>query len=183
MDNQQPSDNKQISNPNSIQPKSHGTKAIKELAIVIIFALIIGGAFSLLHHSSKSTATQIVASGCIAKQFSVGSSGNCVSDVQNMVNFMETDNYNQCPFSGMAKLTISGVYDAATQTQVKVVQSWENCYNKQEDSTTRIVASGNVGTSTWSELCTYAYQYPKQSNSSTSPYFKASIAAGKDAGC
>jgi hypothetical protein len=101
-----------------------------------------------------------------------------------MVDFMETNtNYNQCPFTGKASLSVNGMYDSDTQTQVEVVQNWENCYNKQEGSGIRVNANGNVGNGTWSEVCTYAYQYPKQSNSSTSAYFKASIAAGKDAGC
>jgi hypothetical protein len=119
----------------------------------------------------------------VARQFAPGSSGACVSDIQTMVNFMETDGLTECPFTGAKTLAITGMYDTTTQYQVKTVQTWNNCYNKQEGSSSVIAANGIVGTSTWSELCTYAYQYQKQVAESTSPYLKASVAAGKNAGC
>jgi hypothetical protein len=100
-----------------------------------------------------------------------------------MVNFVETDDLTQCPFVGAQILQSSGIYDAATASQVKVIQNWFNCYNRQEGDKSTISANGNVGESTWSELCTYAYQFPKGSGSSVSPYLKASIIAGKNAGC
>jgi hypothetical protein len=96
---------------------------------------------------------------------------------------METDGLNQCPFTGSSILSINGSYDTNTQDQVKVVQTWLNCYNKQEGQPIVDTANGIVGTSTWSGLCTYAYQYPSQANQSSSQYLKASIAAGKNAGC
>jgi hypothetical protein len=96
---------------------------------------------------------------------------------------METDGLTQCPFVGAKSLDINGVYNASTAIQVKTVQTWENCYNKQEGDPTRISADGSVENTTWYELCTYGYQYPKQSNQSTSSYFKVSLVAGKSAGC
>jgi peptidoglycan hydrolase-like protein with peptidoglycan-binding domain len=120
---------------------------------------------------------------CTSKQFTLGSSGNCVDDIQTMVNFMETDGLTQCPFTGSSTLSVNGSYDTNTQSQVKVVQSWLNCYNQQEGEAGTSSVNGVVGTSTWSGLCTYAFQYPSQANQSTSPYLKLSIAAGKNAGC
>jgi hypothetical protein len=100
-----------------------------------------------------------------------------------MVDYMQTGGLTECTFNGGNLLTIDGTFDAATKSQVQVVEKWENCYNKQEGSSVTIDTSGIVNTAAWSELCTYAYHYPLQSNSTVSSYRQKSLAAGKDAGC
>jgi len=100
-----------------------------------------------------------------------------------MINFMETDDLTQCPFKGAATLGMNGVYNAATAQQVTVVQNWFNCYNRQEGEQATVAVDGKVAEPTWIDLCTYAYQYPQNAGTSVSPYLKASLAAGKNAGC
>jgi hypothetical protein len=145
--------------------------------------LIIAGILIITHKHSSNSKTVVYANGCVAEEFSEQSSGLCVKDIQTMVDFMETDSLNECVFIGAESVGISGIYNAPTKQQVQTVQTWANCYNKQEGEPGIINVNGAVGPATWSELCTYAYKYPYQTNSSTSPYFKESIIAGKNAGC
>lgn len=152
------------------------------LLLVIIVIVAISITIFFINRRSNQT-KQTTQSTCTSKQFSLGSSGDCISDIQTMVDFIESDSLTQCPFPGAKALSINGSYDENTQTQVKVIQTWLNCYNKQEGSPVTINVDGSVGTTTWPELCTYAYLFPKQSNESTSPYFKPSLVAGKRAGC
>lgn len=163
-------------------------KAAMPIGFVVLVLLAVGVVYSLVHKKAASTSARttsgaVAGSGCVARQFTVGSTGNCVSDIQTMVNYIETAGLIECPFPGAAQNPASGTYDAATQTQVKIVQSWVNCYNKEEGVTTAINADGNVGASTWPELCTYGYKFPALAKQSTSPYFQQTLAAGKDAGC
>ncbi len=153
-----------------------------ELGIVVI---VLAAGFLILHKSPANNMTTVHASAnsCISKQFSLGASGNCVKDIQSMVYFLETDDLSECSFAGAKQSEVTGNFDAATKTQVEVAQTWLNCYAKQEDSSIRVDTAGIVNTSTWSELCTYAYQYPKQSGQSSSRYYKQTILAGEDAGC
>lgn len=160
------------------------TKGMKYLiitGIVAVLVIVFGIYFLFLDHGSTNKAT--ASNGCVAHQFGLGGSGNCVSDIQTLINFIETDGLTMCPFDGSGTLQINGNFDSPTQEQVKVFQAWVNCYNKQEGIPSTLATNGLVNSSTWSELCTYGYQYPKQSNSSTSPFLKQSIAAGKNAGC
>jgi hypothetical protein len=164
---------------------SQTTKLITTAGFVCVVLLAVGVVYTLVHKRSTNLTPKTATSGigCVAKQLAAGSTGNCVNDVQTMVNYIETAGLTECPFPGAQKLPVTGSYDAATQAQVKVAQAWINCYNKEEGITTAINADGNVGSSTWPELCTYAYKFPKLANQSTSPYFQQSLAAGKDAGC
>jgi hypothetical protein len=151
------------------------------IGAAILVVIIVLGAFTVLHHKQKTPS--ISNNLCIGQQLSVGSKGTCVSDVQTMVNFMETDNLTQCPFPGNSRLGETGTYDATTQAQVKVIQTWINCYDDQEGQSAGITPNGIVTTNTWSVLCSYAYRFPKQSASTTSPYASQSSAAGANAGC
>jgi hypothetical protein len=172
--------------PNTqLQPIAPKKRRAPWLAVcIVVLVLIIGGVLLLIRHNSKPNMTPVAQSNsCISRQLSIGSSGNCVRDVQTMVNFLETDGLTECAFIGAQQLSVSGTFDAATQQQIKTVQTWINCYNKQEGNPLNTPANGTVGTATWSGICTYAYLYPKQSGQGPSPYLKASIAAGKDAGC
>jgi hypothetical protein len=153
------------------------------LVMATIIVAVIVGAFLLLGSHGSASKNQTVASGCASHQFTVGSSGSCVKDIQTLVNFIETDGLTMCPFTGSQALPINGSFSVSTQNQVAVVQTWANCYNRQEGTPTTISTDGVVDSSTWSDLCTYGYQYPKQSNSGISPFLKASITAGKNAGC
>jgi hypothetical protein len=153
----------------------------KIILIIILLVVIIAGGIGLFSINKSKNST--VSNGCISQTSKVASMGHCVSDLQTMVNFMETDSLNQCPFNGSIQVPISGVYDGITEQQVRVIQTWVNCYNKQENNGENITVNGQVDPSTWSALCTYAYIYPNQSQQSNSPFLKQSLAAGKDAGC
>jgi hypothetical protein len=164
------------------------------MAIVVILAvvgLVVVGfvGYRLLtankgtSYDMSSSSSANAKSGCVAQSLQVGASGHCVSDVQNLVNLMETGGLIQCPFPRAARLTVNGAYDSATQTQVAAVQSWVNCYNKEEGNTATIPTDGKVDPATWSQMCVYGYRLPKQAGQSTSPYYKDAQAAGQDAGC
>jgi hypothetical protein len=152
------------------------------LAVVVVIALAAGG-YVLQRHHTQSASSHAAKNSCNAKQFGPGSSGSCVSDIQTMVNFMETDELTECPFAGAQTLSPSGSYDKTTQAEVKVVQTWLNCYDREEGTPKTLSANGTVGSATWYELCTFAYEYPQRANSSPSPYWQAAQVAGKNAGC
>jgi hypothetical protein len=161
----------------------HGSGPITVLLALLVI-LIIGTVFVSVNHN-KRTPKQVTMDSktCIAKQIDSSSTGNCVSDVQTMIDFMETDKLTECPFNGAIPTPINGLYDSATQAQVKTVQTWINCYNKEEGSTTPINVTGVVSPATWHVLCSYGYKFPKQSASNTSLYAKQTLSAGADAGC
>lgn len=152
-----------------------------EIGLLIFGVILLAGLLIFKH--SPATTNKTSSKLCINQQLAIGSSGKCVSDAQTMIDFMESDGLNQCPFIGANPLTINGNYDSVTIAQVKVVQTWLNCYNHQEGQTATFPVNGDITSSTWSGLCTYAYQYPSQSNQSSSSYLNQSIAAGKNAGC
>jgi hypothetical protein len=152
------------------------------VTLIVGLLVVIAGVYLLIHRGPTSM-KQTTAHGCVSQQFNVGDSGGCVADIQTLIDFIETDGLTMCPFSGSQQLAINGDFDAATQEQVKIVQAWGNCYNSQEGVSTRISTNGLVDSPTWSELCTYGYQYPKQSNSGVSPFLQRSIQAGANAGC
>ena len=156
---------------------------MKNTLIGLLAIILVGsGIYFLVHGHTHPPATAAV-SGCRAQTLNVGSSGSCVKDIQIMTNYMETAGLTECHFNGGRALATTGVYDAQTAGQVKVIQNWANCYYAQEGLSMRIPASGSVGSSTWTELCDFSYTSPKQSKTSTSPYTSASIAAGKNAHC
>ena len=151
------------------------------LIIVVIVAAIVSA--YLYAHSQKTITTSTQLTGCRAETLTIGSSGNCVKDIQTMTDYMQTAGLTECPFDGGRILPVNGTYDATTATQVKVVQNWADCYYKQEGMNLSITTSGNVDNSTWLELCNFAYDSPKQSGAAVSSYTQASITAGKDAHC
>lgn len=156
----------------------------KSLTLTIIAAVIvISGAYFLISGTKPSSTKTSTVSGCRAQTFAMGASGSCVKDIQTMTNYMETAGLTECHFTGGQTLQVTGTYDTQTATQVKVVQNWANCYYAQEGLSMRVTANSSVDSSTWTELCDFAYTSPKQSNAATSPYTSASIAAGKDAHC
>lgn len=150
---------------------------------LLIVVLVVGTVMIAGKLRSDTKAAAEAQTKCLSKELSQGSSGDCVHDVQAMVNFMETDGLTQCPFTGGFRLPLNGYYDASTSQQVAVVQDWLTCYNKQEGLKIPDFKRGKVTAATWSQLCTYAYQYPSQSNDSKSNYRTEALAAGKDAGC
>lgn len=153
---------------------------ILSLSLILSLILVIGASFILDHHPKKVAKR----TGCIAQQLSSESSGMCVRDVQTMVDYIETAGLSECPFTNGKPLDIDGIYDRTTEQQVESVQAWMNCYNKQEGSTNAsIPTNGIVNSLLWSQLCTYAYRFPLQSSSNTSPYRQAAITAGKNADC
>lgn len=158
--------------------RSKLTVAVSLFVSIVILSLATG-VHLLTHHPAPITNK----SGCTSQEFSLGSSGNCVEDIQTMVDYMETAGLNECPFTDTAALPIKGTYNTYTAQQVSSVQTWVQCYSKQEGARSNVAVSGKVNEATWHLLCSYAYHFPSQSNSSTSPYFQKTIAAGKDAGC
>ena len=180
------------SGSNDIPPEApinnNGDKPRKKILIWIIISalviiLIITVMLVVFTKPKKVSPAVTKSTACAGQNYVAGSTGPCVSDIQTMVNFIETDGLNECSFKGNQLLTINGNFDQPTVDQVKVVQNWLNCYNKQEGAPGYINPNGMVGSSTWSGLCTYAYYYPKQAGQSNSSYFKATLAAGKTAGC
>ena len=169
--------------PNSEPPDSHSKKLFLIVGVAIL--VIIAAALVILAGRHKSSQIGPVTAGtkCLSRQFAVGSSGDCVRDIQTMVNFMETDGLTQCPFPGAASLPVDGHYDTQTAAQVTVVQKWLTCFDKEEGITPPQFTAGTVTDTTWSELCTYAYAYPSRNNDTRSPYHSQTLVAGRDAGC
>jgi hypothetical protein len=151
------------------------------LGLIIVGLAVV--AYAALITRPKAAPVVTSSTGCVATDYSLGSSGTCVSDIQTMVDFIETDNLPGCSFAGGSLLPISGSYDADTASQVKAVQSWANCYAKEEGGSSNITENGIVNANTWSELCSYGYHLPSQATNSSSSYLKASLTAGKNAGC
>jgi hypothetical protein len=154
------------------------------ISIILIVILLSAGLFWFLLHSSNSgnQAMKTTAPGnaCVGQQFTDGSSGHCVRDIQTLVNYMEHSGLTECPFSGGATLSVTGAFNSATAAQVKSVQQWSSCYAHQEGFTSNVHATGTIDRTTWGELCTYGYTDPLHTSATGA---KDSIAAGKDAGC
>lgn len=157
----------------------------KPVFVVCLVIAVIAAAIGFYRYANdqKYPTTTATVTGCRADTFTVGDTGHCVKDIQTMANYMETAGLTECPFTGGKVLPVTGTYSSLTATQVKVVQNWANCYYKQEGMNMTVTASGNVDNNTWTELCDYAYDSPKQSNTTLSPYTQASIAAGQHASC
>lgn len=154
------------------------------MAIALLLAVVIVASTILLSHRKASPVGSAVGrTKCLAKTLNTGDSGECVKDVQNMVDFMETDGLTQCPFPGAAQVTTTGHYDAPTAKQVAVIQGWVTCFDKEEGMTPPNFKSGAVTTPTWSALCTYAYTYPSKNNDTKSSFRSRALEAGRDAGC
>jgi hypothetical protein len=154
------------------------------LIVVVAAIVIVVGAFILFsHHRNTGNTggrTGDLSSYCVGQTFNLGSSGRCVSDIQTLVNYMEHSGLTECQFAGGATLTVDGVYDGTTATQVRAVQGWANCYAKQEGFTSNVQLTSNVDKATWGELCTYGYTNPSRNGAKNA---SSAISAGKDAGC
>jgi hypothetical protein len=151
------------------------------IILILIVAIVI---LTLVYFHGHSPNTE-TASGnsCVDKQFSLGSTGNCVNDIQTMLDFIETDGLTQCSFVGGKTINIDGSYSATTEDQIKVIQTWLNCYNHQEGQSGALAVNGIVNKSTWTDLCSYGYQFPSQADQSVSPFLKLTLQAGSNAGC
>jgi len=164
--------------------RSNGlTTTMKALIISAIIVVIGAGAFFIFnHHKATTDNTGSVASGnyCAGRTFTSGSSGNCISDIQTLVNYMEHSGLTECPFTGGATLTVSGTFDSATATQVKSIQGWSECYARQEGFTSNVKQTSQVDMPTWGLLCTYSYTDPLHTAATGA---SEAITAGKDAGC
>ncbi len=155
----------------------------KPLIIVSLIAIIgiaIAGLFLTQHTQKPAVVTK---TGCVTQNLAVGSNSSCVLYAKTMVDYIETAGLNECSFTGGQVVPLNNDYDTATAQQIKVVQTWINCYNKQEGSTQTIAENGSVNSTTWMVLCSYGFSFPKQSHSTTSPYHYQTISAGQDAGC
>ncbi|HUD10145.1 MAG TPA: hypothetical protein VMR28_00555 [Candidatus Saccharimonadales bacterium] len=150
------------------------------LIVVIAVLLVI---FVSLEKAHKTQPMAVDKSACTAQQFSVGSSGVCVKDIQTMANFIQTDGLTVCSLQGGHTLSISGQYDTATQNQVKLIQNWAQCYTHEEGSKATIPTNGIVAVNAWPVFCDYAYQFATHNPNSASPYTKATQQAGMNAGC
>lgn len=168
-----------LSHTNSQRPQKVRLVVILIVCFIVI-GLMIAGVVAFRHHQ---TAPVVTKKGCVTQSLSVGSNGTCVADVKAMIDYIETSGLNECPFTNGDVIPVNDTYDEATLQQVKVVQTWINCYNKQEGSTQSIAVSGSVDNTTWLVLCSYGYRFPKQSQSTTSVYHAAAIQAGQAAGC
>lgn len=156
---------------------------VKTLIIAGIIVIIGVGAFLLLDHkhTDKVRAQNTLLSNyCVGQTYTAGGSGHCVDDVQTLVNYMEHSGLTECPFTDGATIAVSGSYDTGTETQVKSIQGWSECYAKQEGFTSNVKQTGTVGKATWGLLCTYGYTDPLRT---TAAGASGAIAAGKDAGC
>jgi peptidoglycan hydrolase-like protein with peptidoglycan-binding domain len=115
------------------------------LIIVVGIILIVGGNGSDLSSTPGS---------CVTVTLAQGTSGHCVSDVQQLLNWglygIDTPNYK----------SISGQFNASTTTVVKLFQS-----------TNSLSQTGSVNKITWERLC----------ESSDAP--PSWTTAAKDAGC
>lgn len=150
---------------------------------LVIIAVVVGIIVVVSNHKSSSAVDVAASTNCLGKQFSVGSSGTCVQDIQTMINFIETDGLTQCPFVDAATLPMTDYYDSQVATQVKTVQDWVTCYDKEEGVKPPQFKNGVVTQPLWTELCTYAYLYPSQNSNTKSSYRTQALAAGKHAGC
>jgi peptidoglycan hydrolase-like protein with peptidoglycan-binding domain len=124
------------------------------LVIVIVLVVVAAGGVLLARHSSKSTTTS-KPSACVNQSFTAGSSGSCVSDLQNMVNSQAFG------IDGQLYIKVSGNYDTATTSAVKTFQKNFN-----------LPQTGSITTSDWKHLCN------SDGDSSTS-----FVTASKAAGC
>lgn len=155
---------------------------IAALLLVIVVVVVAASILSNQKRSTKSLHSLASSSGCINQTFSTGSQGECVSDLQTLVDFMETDQLPQCGLPD-APVIINGQYSSETTAQVKAAQQWVNCYARQEGGRATLPVTGIVAPATWQALCTYAYANSAKSGAHTSPYFKQALTAGNQAGC
>jgi hypothetical protein len=169
-----------------IRPFRNSDGYVQILFIGIVVVVLIGLIALLVSHDRSTSATNqtnssaSISSGCVSKQFSTGSTGHCVSDIQTLVNYTEHSGLTECPFSNGATLIVNGSYDSLTSTQVRSIQQWSDCYAEQEGFTSDVMQTGTVDKATWGELCTYGYTDPLHTSAKGATTVEA---AGKDAGC
>lgn len=171
--------------PVSSQGNTYGIYA---LTIVVLMVLVSTVTFLVhrIHAGSKaSNNAASISSYCVGQTFSSGNSGHCVKDIQVLAGYMYAHLHElpSCKFtvpSVAYSVKTTGSYDSTDEGVVSVMQSWAQCYAKQEGFTTNVKTTGKVDKQTWGELCTYAYTDPLHSHTVDAT---DSIAAGKDAGC
>jgi hypothetical protein len=176
----QPQNEHIISNPQARPPKSH---RFLILMSALAFVIVVIGLFFILHHKSTKTVASVTVHGCVSENLSEGSSGNCVSDAQSLINNVENEGYSECSFTNAMNLSINGTFDAPMMTQVASVQKWANCYAVQEGGKASLTVNGKINRLTWSDLCSFGYTDPKNSGNHTSKYYAQAITAGEDANC
>ncbi len=172
-------------NPTSPRRSSYGVY-VATIAVLMIIAATIT---LLLRHnhtisqSAKQSAN--LSSYCVGQTFAAGGTGHCVQDIQVLASYMQS-HMNELPSCKIEVSTtayaikITGTYDYSDKGVVSMLQSWAQCYAKQEGFTTNVKTSGNVDKPTWGELCAYGYTDPTRSHVTGA---SDSIAAGKDASC
>lgn len=172
-------------NPPSSRGNSYGVYVATIAALIIVAVAVT----LLFHH--KQTATQSpkqtanLSNYCVGQTFAAGDSGHCVQDIQVLAGYIHA-HMNLLPSCDYAtsstanNIQTTGTYDSSDTGVVSNLQSWAQCYAKQEGFTTNVSTSGKVDKQTWGELCTYGYSDPIHSHVTGA---NDSIAAGKDAGC
>ncbi len=127
-------------------------------AIVAIIALLSGVGIYLKVFSHAASAY------CVGGVFASGSSGQCVKDIQTMVNLSTDVN---------PKITVNGKFNAATVNAVKQLQTQVNTL-KPQGLPYPLTVNGRVNAKTWTVLCADSNNY----FAGSAPYI-----AFHDAGC
>ncbi len=107
---------------------------VRRLVVPLIVALLPLGLVTV-----ASAPAHAAASGCVAKQWSRGTSGNCVMYLQRMLNGDMSVTYSA---GGAPFISTDGSFGPATNTAVRGYQS-----------TYSLKVDGYVGPSTWLSLC------------------------------
>lgn len=158
---------------------------------IVILAVVIGGAGYYVYQANKGSTTANAGSSCVYREFSYGSTSQCVKYIQTIANAMSANKRwcvsnasgYQSAISWGYKLTVDGKYGANTKTVITDMQNWWNRYTAfpknqyacmPDNSEPRISADGVVGLQGWSILCQYGAE-----NKLTG----AAYNAGKAAGC
>ena len=118
---------------------------------------------------------------CTSNVFVQGSSGQCVKDIQHILNKLKNDTDKGYISTAKARYTgpylaVDGKYGPQTTAQVKIFQNW---YNNFSVGGTKLVVDGKVGPKTWNGLCyeIHFIYYPQTS------YNALGYMAGVNAGC
>lgn len=150
--------------------------------ILLAVVIVLGAVYMMRGRGSAPAAPD--SSACVNQVLRSGSQGDCVKNAQALINLMQTNKLIEaCPFTGGKQLALNGQFDADTEAQAKVVQTWVNCYNEEERLSERLNGQGVIDADTWTSLCTYGYTFPKRTNQGPADILQAGLAAGQAAGC
>jgi hypothetical protein len=152
------------------------------IATIAVVVLLTGAVLFFHKHTAAKAAanTNEISKYCVGQNFTAGSSGFCVTDIQILANYMEHSGLSECPFNDSSVMTVTGTYDQTTADHIKSIQKWSECYAAQEGFKSNVQQTGSVDQPTWGELCTFGYTDPKQRSASDAT---TAIAAGNNAGC